>query len=316
VSTHDATKAWLSVQRSNCEVSGVTRLTNKHKSSVYRLDLRGWTRNSVIAKLCTRSYGTTDVERWIHRDVLPSAGLASVDIYGQVAEASGQSFWLFMEDLGDAELSIDDPDNRRLFARWLATLHHWDVRASSNGDLPDRGPAGYRQHLRSARDLIGGHLDEPWVSEQVRPVLARLLGLLEQLEGVWGRVEEVCAVAPRTLVHGDLVAKNIRARNTSGRQELVVLDWEMAGRGVPSIDLKLLGDDLEHYAACIRRAWPDMSLARVRALADVGRIFRSLVVLDWRAGDLAHPWCSTEGFDAFQSRLETDLRRMQSEWWT
>src|SRR6266545_6267603 len=96
VACHPATQAWRAVQGTDGEVRGITMLTDKQKSSVYRLELSGWMRDSVIAKVCAKTYGTApDVEQWVYRDVLPSAGLPTLEMYGQLEEPSGDAFWLF-----------------------------------------------------------------------------------------------------------------------------------------------------------------------------------------------------------------------------
>jgi aminoglycoside phosphotransferase (APT) family kinase protein len=217
-----------------------------------------------------------------------------------------------LEDLGDETLSLSSVDDQQLFARWLATLHRWNRTPDWGLELPDRGPAGYLRHLQSAHAQIVGNLNRPWVTDRGRTTLDRLLRFLDRLERDWTRVEAICGRCPRTIVHGDLVAKNVRVRRRGSVRELVVLDWEMAGFGAPSIDLKLLADDLEYYASSMQSVWPDLSLADVRDLADVGRIFRTLVVIDWQVYDLAHPWCSLKEFEPLEARLEAAARCIET----
>ena len=310
VPTHPATRAWTSEFGSGAEILGITTLTNKHKSSVFRLELRGWIRDSAVAKVCTEGYGAiTCGEERMYREVLPSAGLPSVEVYGHLVDPSARSFWLFLEDLGDQVFESSCLDDCRLLAEWLAALHQWVGFTHSSSEWSDRGPDHYLQHLYSARTLISNSLSQTWVSERSRTALLRLRGFLDRLEEDWGRLDAVCRLAPRTIVHGDLVDKNVRFRTRGGARELVVLDWEMMGLGIPSVDLKLLGDDLEGYAARMQALRPSMSPALVKALANIGQIFRSLVVLDWKACDLPYEWCSLESFESFESRLEADLRR-------
>ena len=92
----------------------------------------------------------------------------------------------------------------------------------------------------------------------------------------------------------------------------IVLDWETAGVGVPSIDFKLLGDDLDYYVATMGTVWPESSLSRVKALADVGRIFRSLAVIHWASWNLEFPWCSFRVFNALESRLEAAAHSLEA----
>jgi Phosphotransferase enzyme family len=287
-------------------------LTNKHKSSVFRLEVDGWSRPSVIAKWCSSGYGTaTEVERRIHEQILPSADLSSLEVYAQVPDPSSDRFWLFLEDLGDRELAMTHVDERRLFSRWLGWLHRWTCGADCGG-LPDRSPAAYLQHLRSASQRITENVAQPWVDEDARAMLTRLSRLLDCIERHWDHVEDVCGTSPRTIVHGDLVTKNVRIRDRDGRPEVVVLDWEMVGVGVPCVDLKLLGDDLDEYVAVVQPVRPVMSTGYVRALAAMGQIFRSLLVLDWKTYDFAYSWCDYRGFESLEGRLDAAARCLQS----
>jgi aminoglycoside phosphotransferase (APT) family kinase protein len=139
--------------------------------------------------------------------------------------------------------------------------------------------------------------------------------LLDRIEARWGTVVDICDRAPRTIVHGDLVGKNMRVRAVGSRRELVALDWETAGVGVPSIDFKLLHGEFTHYEATVESAWPNVSLAQLHQLAGIGRIFRSLAVLHWGTWDLAYPWCSARVFDSFVDRLKAGARSLESGDW-
>jgi hypothetical protein len=287
-------------------------LTNKHKSSVFRLEVDGWSRPSVIAKWCADGYGTAaQVERRIHEQILPSASLPSLEVYAQVPDPAGDRFWLFLEDLGDRELAMTNLDERRWFSQWLGRLHQWTVGADAGG-LPERTPTTYLQHLRTAGQRIEASMMQPWVDGEARATLAGLARLLDRIERHWDRVEDVCRTSPRTIVHGDLVAKNVRVRDRGG-PEIVVLDWEMVGVGVPGVDLKLLGDDLDDYAAIVRPVHPVMSPTYLRALAFMGQIFRSLLVLDWKTYDFAYSWCDYRGWNpsrvAWMPPPESSIRR-------
>jgi hypothetical protein len=82
--------------------------------------------------------------------------------------------------------------------------------------------------------------------------------------------------------------------------------------GVPCVDLKLLGDDFDDYVGVVQPFRPVMSTEYVRALAAMGQIFRSLLVLDWKTYDFAHSWCDSRGFEAFEARLDAAARCLQS----
>jgi hypothetical protein len=84
------------------------------------------------------------------------------------------------------------------------------------------------------------------------------------------------------------------------------------GVGVPCVDLKLLGNELDEYVAVVQPVRPVMSTRYVRALAAMGQIFRSLLVLDWKTYDFAYSPCDSRGFEASEARLDAAARRLQS----
>jgi len=105
-------------------------------------------------------------------------------------------------------------------------------------------------------------------------------------ETLWSEIEEICGVMPRTLVHGDFVAKNVRVRNGRGGLSLLVFDWGYAGWGVPGTDLAQLGKhvvnpDLGVYCSVMKRAEPHLSLAQIEAVAACGSLFRLVEEVRW-----------------------------------
>ena len=66
----------------------------------------------------------------------------------------GISCWLFMEDAGNEAYSPLDSKHRTMAGRWLGALHASTTLLPPDVPLPDRGPAHYLRHLRSARDTI------------------------------------------------------------------------------------------------------------------------------------------------------------------
>ena len=142
-----------------------------------------------------------------------------------------------------------EPEHRRLAARWLATiqLHAGEfVRTSA---LPDRGPRHYLVHLLNAREEIERHLRRPSAAADGPLVLEDLLSKLDMLESRWREVAAFCDTLPRTLVHGDLVPKNMRILRDGRSIGLAVFDWETAGLGVQAPDLaQLLEPQRSWYA--------------------------------------------------------------------
>src|SRR5205823_14791296 len=119
-------------------------------------------------------------------------------------------------------------------------------------------------------------------------MLKALVSDLDVLEAHWRQIEQTCQDGRRTVVHGDLVIKNVRVRTTVADTRLLVFDWQHAGWGVPCTDLAQLTDrtvspDLDSYASALRRSWPRVSDVRVRELAECGRFFRLLDEIGWES---------------------------------
>jgi len=61
----------------------------------------------------------------------------------------------------------------------------------------------------------------------------------------YGRVAEVLARAPLTLVHNDLAPKNVLADRSASPARICFVDWEMAGVGCGLMDLVHLKHGLD-----------------------------------------------------------------------
>jgi hypothetical protein len=296
---HRAAQAWYA-SGGAAAVKRIESLRQGRHCRVDRLVIDADQRRSVIAKWQDRPFG---FERRVQEEILPSVGLPSLAVYGEWTEPGGEAFWIFFEDAGDECFQPSD-DDRTLVARWLAALHDWRWRSSDADALPDRGPAGYLEHLRSTRRTMAAFIGEARLAGASRTALTDLLRQLDALERAWSDVESRCAVAPRTLVHGDLADKNARIRQQSPLRDLVVFDWEMAGIGVPCVDLAQgtfgsLSPDLDVYRRYARN-WPSVAAFEdLERLAAVGKVFRLLAALDWEARSLPHAWCDGKEFWPF-----------------
>ena len=136
----------------------------------------------------------------------------------------------------------------------------------------------------------------------------------------WDRLEAVCEGAPRTLVHGDFNAKNLRMKSENGHPTIVVFDWEGAGWGVPAADLAQAAQfsrlsaspDIATYWSIIRERWPDTTPERLERLAHCGSVFRALAGLSWELPNLASDWahsCVTD-LQVYVSELDDALDRI------
>jgi hypothetical protein len=281
-------------------VVGIEHLQRGRHCRVYRLVTGCERRPSVIAKWQDRAFG---FERRVQEEVLPSVGLPSLEVYGELVEPPQDSFWIFFEDAGEEDVVGSDA-NSELVARWLAALHKWTGSTTGTEQLPDRGLGAYLAHLKGARRTIAASVDQPWLRQTSRAALRDVLSQLDDVEKRWQNVDALCTLAPRTLVHGDLAGKNARIRQRAAAKELVVFDWEMAGIGVPCVDLAQvtlgsLSPSLHCYQHEACGVWPSVSLDYLKRLGAMGKVFRLLAALDWEARSLPYEWCDGREFWSF-----------------
>jgi hypothetical protein len=260
------------------------------KSFLYRLSGAGDGGHPVIAKLC-RGPNAHNEQR-IYEEVFPQLSVPLPRYYGSVERPLG--LWLFLEDGGSTRCDSSIPAHRKLAARWLAGLHGAASRIP-RPDLPDRGPAHHLELVRNGRRAITDNLGNPAFEDRHRAVLDTLLGRCDELEARWGEIEEACALLPRTLVHGDFCRKNLHVRQGPVGLEFFVMDWEMAGWGVPACDLwpvrrdpKLPICDVDAYGTALREYWPELDAELLRRIVGLGRIFRNLAAVGWSARDLPY----------------------------
>ena len=269
------------------------------KSGVYRLEGAGEDGAAVIAK-CSRRC-TAWVERTIYEQVLPRVDAPRLRYYGYLEDPAGAFDWLFLQDAGKTKLGAGDG---ALVAQWLARLHMDAAPLVDQVALPERGPAHYLEHLRTARQLIDTSLEELALTEEERRQLQNLQRLTTVLEEQWDSICARCRRAPRTLVHGDLSGKNLRLCKTDAGAQIVALDWETAGWGPPAADLPWLPTraqrplkpgklphwngtvPLDVYAACAAGVWHDVPLAELERLAQVGTVFCAVAGARWAAEQL------------------------------
>jgi hypothetical protein len=289
----------------------------KPKSIIYRLECVGLGGSDVIAKRCLRA--TARIEHAIYVEVLPRLPLTTLHCYGLVEEGDGPFCWLFLEDAGEERYSPECESQRALAGRWLGVLHTSVAHVGAATRLPDRGPGCYLGHLRSARETVRRNVTNPEFATEDRKLLESIVARCDVLEARWDQVQRSCADMPRTLVHGDCVAKNVRVRRGPAGLALLPLDWEMAGWGVPAPDLEQptsgrrvpsLSADLDAYWSVVRESWPHLRVRDLRRWAAWGRLFRLLAMTNWLSERLTYPWVRkpVAGLRLYQEQLAGALR--------
>jgi len=156
-------------------------------------------------------------------------------------------------------------------------MHSAGARLSTAASLPDAGPSRYLGLLRSAREIIRTHMTNRMLSTRDVSALERLATDLDVLDDGWSRLEEACAGVPATVTHGDYRLRHAYVRRRATGLELLLLNWEMAGWGVPTVDLTHV--DLDAYLAVIQPTWPRLARKDLQRLVTVGHVFGHLAAI-------------------------------------
>jgi thiamine kinase-like enzyme len=178
-------------------------------------------------------------------------------------------------------------------AQGLGRLHRSAADDPRAARLPDAGPGRYLASLRAGREGVRRNLGNRALTDADREILNGLLEQLDAVESRWPAIEQACQGLPVTLVHGDFRPKNVRIRDAHAGTALYVLDWEMAGWGIPAADLAsaigpamTVAIDPETYLNVMRERWPDLDDRALQRLAILGRIFQALASADWGSSSL------------------------------
>jgi hypothetical protein len=295
---HPAIQAWRVLRPERCEIESLQILQETNKSGVYRIGGAGIGGSAVIAK--QYRYENTFAERIVYEEVLPQLPLSRLHYYGFLP-SEDQCHWIFVEDAGRERYSPASSEQRMAAARWLGVLHTSAARVAGADGLPDRGPNHYRARLQSARTAVARVLAELPLAGNDRDILESVVAQCDRLRMQWIRIERACASAPRTLVHGDFVRKNVPVRAGSTGPVLLPLDWEHAGWGLPTIDLvtsnvaRLTDDpvalsaspEMGVYRSVVGEFWPRCGDDYLTLLTTLGTIFRLIDSVKWACEGLA-----------------------------
>jgi hypothetical protein len=321
---HPAVQAWSRLNPERVipdQVTAVDFKTGRSRANlnVYRLAGVGVGGTDVIAKRCSTADAL--VERTVYERVLPHLSLPSPHFYGAVksgpGDPGGDLGWLFMREIGGEKYDSKRPDHCIAAARWLGVLHTEASDALEHVDVPDAGPARYRVQMHELRDVMRRAADNPAFTAGDLDFLEGLLDQFEELDAHWDRLEQACTGLPTTLVHGDFNGQNVRVQQTPEGPQIVVFDWEYAGRAVPCVDLApglrfAATPDLATYWSVVRGRWPMCRHEDVERLATCGTVFRVLASLQWQSHHLVQPWANAfvSTFQMYQAELVESLRRL------
>lgn len=285
---HPAFLAWKRICPTSATPASIEVLKDGRKSTVYRLGGVTMAGDPVIVK--RKEIGELSGEVQIYTDVFPALSLPVVECYGYLEEFNGNS-WLFLEDAGELRYSPDNPVHCSLSIRWMVCLHSTPTEVVSN--LWDTGPAYFRSVLREARQGVRSSLAHPSIDDSCIIPLENLLDHLDVIENGWAHIEQACSGAPRTLVHGDFVPKNVRVRGAGDAAQLLVVDWETAGAAPPAADIAMLPGGkagLWSYFEILKDVCRTPSWEEVERLHRIGEIFRLLHCIQWASTSFDYAW--------------------------
>ena len=169
-----------------------------------------------------------DREAHVYQELLDGYTLAVPQYYGSRRN----------EDTGRLELYLEYVDDWHLKYHGL---EHWFAAA--------RELARFHSHYAARDDLLRGcdfllTLDAgyfaAWAERARAAVLsycAPLAAAMETVLAAYGRVCQLLAQQPVTLVHNDLAPKNVIADRARSPARICFVDWEMAGVGCGLLDL-------------------------------------------------------------------------------
>lgn len=219
-----------------------------------------------------------------YRRILPGSGVGA-KCYGASSDARTGRYWLLMEKVPGVELwQIGDFGTWASVARWLARFHR---RFADEGERV----VGRNPHLlRYDRDFLG-----VWPTRALDVAARQGAGddTIRSLEGLvagYGQVVDRLTAAPQTFIHGELYPSNVLVGNTGDDDAVWPIDWEMAGVGIPLLDLAALtagwaGEEqaqlVEAYVDELAPADRSWQADEFSALLDCCRLHYALQWLGW-----------------------------------
>jgi hypothetical protein len=309
IDQHPASLAWKQIDGGQHIPQVIEILQQRDKSAVYRLRERtpgGW---AIIAKHCLNETGL--LERVVYEEILPFLPVSALHCYGCL-ENTRSDMWIFLEDAGNRRFSAADESQRILAANWLGALHRSGQQTRAAEILPERGPAYYFELMRRGRENIVQGLANPVVTPEYVGLLRKILVQMDALESNWEQLLMNCQNIPQTLIHGDFRPKNIRIQQSMTGNQLYAIDWEMAGWGIPTVDLAISRGlppsaqvDLPIYLSIVREFWEAVDIPTLQFFIYFGYLFRRLTAIYWASLGLSYRWIEQpiQSMDILQNEL-------------
>ncbi len=283
----------------------------KGKSLVCRLLEVGGSGQGVVAKRTTASGAS--LEYWIYSSLLPDLGVRGPVCLGMAPCQETDGKWLFLEDAGDDASRVHTPAGRELLSTWLAELHVAAVDLDHPPELPSRDAKYFLGHLDSSLAKLAA-LQEGTIDNAALGAIRSLETAFSGFRARWNKLAELAAWPWATVVHCDLVSKNIRV-TTHPQSAVYVFDWEMAGWGPPAPDLGgSTSVSLDAYRHACKTRGTVLPLPSLERTATIGRLFRLLSSVDWCTADEGHYGQRTQqylqAYARWLPRVEAEVVRM------
>lgn len=227
------------------------------------------------------------VEHRVYREILPQVLLATIGCYGSIEDTGCETGWIFLEDTKGEPYAHHVSEHRKLAGEWLGALHLRTARLHLAGVVPDRGTAWYLSKLQAARRRIEESLQHAALSEEALSTLQRVVEQARMLEATWDELEGFGLGFPPALAHGDLTSKTVLISPPSSGRRLSVMDWDLAGWGVPASDVAAA--DVECYGQTIGASWGQISSTTWQAFAAMGTVFRHILWIEATSCALSGP---------------------------
>jgi len=288
INKHPAMEAWIRAGRHDGEFSRVQKLWEKKKgaiSSVFRLLPAGTGGRTIIAKRILQKYALK--ERLVYEKILPSIPVTSLKYYGfleEVDSPDGKFCWLFFEDAGEREISIDANNEVSVLGNWLARLHINSISISTNDELNILDYDLYLNYLMAASSVANKLLTDDRIPDKYCYVFEHFLSDSDFVSSRSGHIRNFLECTPKVFVHGDIQSGNMRIRSHDGNLILLPFDWVGAGIGSPAIDLQFFA---RHSVSCtsyyesVVSTWPDLSMTDVKMLSHLGRAVKIFKFVNW-----------------------------------
>lgn len=278
IKSHRVVNEWNKVCSEKVIPSRIQILKKHIKTVVYRIEGAGPRNTSIIAKRSKNK--ERNYERIFYEEIAPQVNIPDPGFITSVEDDEG-FVWLFMKDAGDVAFKNNNLEHRDLAAKWLADLHISSLNHNYKSRLREINHEYYFKELTKARRIIIEKMTEFDDHKEFRRVLEKVILRFNYLESCWNKIENICYKLPQTIVHGDMVSKNLRVTESHTGSYLIAFDWEGFGWGVPAIDFATTATNPDVYLSYIREIFPSVSLQAINETADAGIFFRYILTVSW-----------------------------------